>query len=290
MCCLALGALPALSQLGEDRVAPFGVYTHFEAEPSKLVLDSLKQKLTSILSGVGLSFEWRSLDVPRTAESFTELAVVTFKGTCDLSDLFPQHTESGALGWTHVTDGKILPFSDVDCDRIRGFLSRALIPLPPAARDEAFGFAVARVLAHELYHIFTQTEHHGSSGLAKATYTVQELMADDFPFEEMDVRTLEAIMVTRGLRHSNGGPPRPGQSLFAWSGCTRCHGPQGEGSNQAPSLRGASHSFDAGQLAARLKGRESEMYRRARDRRLLWPSLTKDELESLVTYLNESVE
>lgn len=290
MCCLALGALPALSQPGGGRVAPFGVYTHFESEPAKLVLDSLKQELTAIMARVGLSFQWRSLDAPRRAEVFTELAVITFKGKCDLSELVPQHMEAGALGWTHVTDGHVLPFSDVDCSRIRGFLSRALIPMPPQDRDEAFGFAVARVLAHELFHIFTQTDHHGSAGLTKAAYTVPELMAGDFQFEEADLRTLEALMVTKGLHDSRGGPPLPGQSLFAGSGCTRCHGPQGEGTSQGPSLRDGSRSFDAQQLAARLKGRESEMYRRARDRKRLWPSLTEGDVASLVTYLNEAVE
>src|SRR5207248_11156110 len=97
---------------------------------------------------------------------------------------------SAALGRTHVTDGQVLPFSEVNCDRIRAFLSQALIPLAPQDRNEAFGRAVARVLAHELYHIITRTAHHGSSGVARAAYTVPELMAGDFYFEKADLRAL----------------------------------------------------------------------------------------------------
>jgi hypothetical protein len=45
-------------------------------------------------------------------------------------------------------------------------------------------------VAHELYHIFANTHHHASDGIAKAAYTVQELLADDFVFEEAQCRTL----------------------------------------------------------------------------------------------------
>ena len=146
---------------------------------------------------VGLRFEWRSLAAPRIDETFPELAVVTFQGTCALADLIPQRIGSAALGRTHVTDGQVLPFSEVNCDRIRAFLSQALIPLAPQDRNEAFGRAVARVLAHELYHIITRTAHHGSSGVARAAYTVPELMAGDFYFEKADLRALGALRTHR---------------------------------------------------------------------------------------------
>ena len=90
----------------------------------------------------------------------------------------------GALGWTHVSDGAILPFSEIDCDRIRQFVQKELLYRKPAEREEIFGRAIARVVAHELYHIFANTHHHGSDGVAKAAYTVQELLSDDFVFEE----------------------------------------------------------------------------------------------------------
>src|SRR5207249_8535361 len=125
--------------------------------------------------------------------------------TCDLADLVPQRIEGAALGRTHVTDGQVLPFSEVNCDRIRAFLSQALMPLAPQDRNEAFGRAVARVLAHELYHIITRTALHGSSGVARAAYTVPELMAGDFYFEKADLRALGACRVTHRSRDSRGG-------------------------------------------------------------------------------------
>ena len=76
----------------------------------------------------------------------------------------------GALGWTHVSDGAILPFSEIDCDRIREFVQKELLYWKPAEREEVLGRAMARVVAHELYHIFANTPHHGSDGVAKAAY------------------------------------------------------------------------------------------------------------------------
>jgi mono/diheme cytochrome c family protein len=289
LCCLALGAVPAHSQIGLAQAAPFAVYTHFDNQPSKPVLDSLKAELTSIMLPVGFPYEWKSLDAPRQGESFSELAVVTFKGTCDLSGLLPQRLDTGALGWTHVTDGHIIPFSDVDCDRIRGFLSRALVSLPQPQRDYAFGRAVARVMAHELYHIFSHMEHHGPSGVAQPSYNVRELMGDDFRFSADDREILSALLVTSQGRQPKTAA-RMGQSLYDLSGCIRCHGAQGEGTGHGPALRVNSQPLNAEQLAVRLDEKTSEMFKRARSRKMLWPALPKTDIDSLVNYLNSSSE
>jgi mono/diheme cytochrome c family protein len=291
-CCLALGALPALGQPSGGGIAPFAIYSRFEHEPFTQVQDSLKRELTAIMSPVGLDFEWRSLAGPLGAETFADLAVVTFKGTCkgtcDDCALTPQQVDPHALGWTHRMDGHILHFSDVDCDRIRTFLSRALIALPPQDRPEAFGRAAGRVLAHELYHVFTQTAHHGSSGVAKAVYTVQELMSSDFHFEAMDLRAMAALSVIPGRPASSRTPL--GRSLFAESGCMGCHGRNGEGTSRGPSLRSAGNNLEPRLLTTRLSNKASEMYRRARALGLVWPSLSTSDIEGLVSYLKANSE
>jgi hypothetical protein len=287
LCGLALGVVPLPGQPGEGPFALTAVYTEFEHEPPPLVVDSLKRELTSIMSPAGMPLEWRSLAAPRTGETFSELAVVTFKGTCDLSGLIPRRIDTGALGFTHLTDRQIIPFSEVDCDRIRGFLSKALVPMGPPDREEVFGRAIARVVAHELYHIFTKTVHHGSSGLSQATYTVRDLMADDFCFAEADQLLLTSLSAAN-RRHGNQGAPASGWSVFAGSGCIRCHGARAEGTVHGPSLHVTGRSFEVGQLIARLTGKASEMYRRARNRKSLWPSLPKGDIDTLIAYLNNT--
>jgi mono/diheme cytochrome c family protein len=254
------------------------------------VLDSLRGELTSILSDVGVRFEWKWLADARGDESFAALAVVTFKGRCDLNDLIPEYVENGPLGWTHSSGGEVLPFSDVNCDRIRGFLSRRLIHLWPQERTQAFGRAMARVLAHELYHAFTHTDHHGSSGVAQPSYNVEELMADDFWFAEADQRALTAALKDSSGSDFTAGLAPAGESVFARSGCVRCHGPQGDGTRRAPSLRAPGRPLETGDLAARLAGKASEMYRRARGLGMLWRPVAGADIEYLVTYLNTALE
>ena len=188
---LVLAAMPALSAQPRGVLAPIALYSEFEQAPSKAVKAALIDELGSIMTPLGLRFEWRDLRAPRDEEPAVELAVISFKGHCDVAGLLPRSTSPGALGWTHISDGEILPFSDVDCDGIRGFLQHSLLLLPPAGREEAFGRALARVLAHELYHIFADTTRHGSCGIGKEAYTVRDLMASDFRFENRESRALK---------------------------------------------------------------------------------------------------
>jgi len=180
--CLTLAVFPGFGgQPGGS--APIALFAQFEHQPPAAVVDALHEEVNAIMQPAGLRFEWRSLDREGRSRPAVELAVVTFKGRCDPVGWATTHIQSGALGWTHVSDGVILPFSEVDCERIHGFLQRVLSSFPAADRPEIFGRALARVLAHELYHIFADTERHGSCGVAKSAYTVHELVSDDFEFE-----------------------------------------------------------------------------------------------------------
>ncbi|HLK63106.1 MAG TPA: hypothetical protein VKU19_06680 [Bryobacteraceae bacterium] len=189
---LTLGVMPGVSQNRQTpSVAPIALYTHFDQEPPKGVVDALHDELESIMSPLSLTFEWRSLDTVRGNELSVELAVLTFKGDCSTAHLQPHHANNpGALGWTHVSDGAILPFSDVECDRIRAFVQKDLLMVHAVDREEVFGRALARVVAHELYHIFANTSHHGSCGIGKSAYSVQDLLADDFQFEDRESNAL----------------------------------------------------------------------------------------------------
>jgi hypothetical protein len=188
---LMSAALPAF---GSERLAtpPVALYTNFQQSAPQAVMEALQDEVESIMAPMGTHIEWRSLAAARGNEVAAELAVITFKGRCDVSGLTLRSAQPGALGWTHVSDGVILPFSDIDCDRIRVFLQRELLFLKADTREEALGRAIGRVLAHELYHIFAQTAHHASDGVAKSAYTVQELLSDGFQFDEHDAHTLRS--------------------------------------------------------------------------------------------------
>jgi len=195
-------ALLVVSSPGRDGAAPgapITLYTQYQHEPPQAVEIALRDELASIMQAAGLRFDWRSLDGHKGNETTVELAVIHFHGRCDTADLVPLKVAPGALGWTHVSDGEILPFSDVDCDHVRDFVQRDLLHLPAEARRAVFGRALARVLAHELYHIFAHTPKHSRCGVAKSAYTVEELLGDEFVFEWQESEALRS-----GARQSPG--------------------------------------------------------------------------------------
>jgi len=187
--CLALGVLPAF---GGSRDVPVRLYTSFQQTPPDAVLDSMQEELANILGPLGVVFEWRSLALATGNEVSAELVVIHFKGRCDALNLEPVDGIPGPLGWTHMSDGEILPFTDVNCDGIRLFMQRELLALPATERQAAYGRALARVLAHELYHIFARTTRHASWGIAKPAYSARDLLAPKLQFERKEGALLRA--------------------------------------------------------------------------------------------------
>jgi hypothetical protein len=192
---LTLAVISGFAQTRQAPVATITLYTQFQIEAPKSVTDGVRNELKSIMDPVGLHFDWRRLSPATSNEVSVELAVLTFKGRCDADNLISARGNPGALGWTHISDGVILPFSDIDCDRMRTFLQRDLLSFPAEQRNEKFGRAMARVVAHELYHILANTTKHGSCGVGRASYSVNELLGGVFQFERKESEALRATRV-----------------------------------------------------------------------------------------------
>jgi hypothetical protein len=183
--CLVLGVIPAAGDPKGAASAPIALYTQFQQEPPQDVLDALQEEVETIMAPIGLRFEWRSLNNVHGNEVSTELAVINVKGRCDIAGIVNRSKIDGALGFTHVSDGQILPFTEVNCDRVRNFVQAELLTFSADEREAAFGRALGRVVAHELYHVFANTAKHGS-GVAKESYSVRDLLCDDFQFEHRE--------------------------------------------------------------------------------------------------------
>jgi hypothetical protein len=181
--CLVLAALPVIGDPPEASLAPIALYTHFQHEPPPAVFDALQDEVKSIMTPTDLQFTWYSHSAAHGGVVSVVAVVITFKGACDVFGLTPHSSNPGPLGWTHISDGVILPFAEIDCQGIREFIQKQLLVLPAEEREEAYGRALGRVLGHELYHIFANTTRHGTSGVAKSKFTAQELLSPKFQFE-----------------------------------------------------------------------------------------------------------
>jgi len=192
MLCLALGVLPAFGGGRVAHVAPVTLYTHFQQDPPTQVVQAIQSELEGIMAPTGLQFSWHPL-TEAGGQVASQLAIIHFKGECDTEGLRPEAGFSGPLGWTHISDGEILPFIDVNCDGLRIFVQRDLIDVAPANRETVFGRAVARIVAHELYHLLAHTRHHSGGGIAKAAYSVQELLAPVLNFGKKECDSLRGF-------------------------------------------------------------------------------------------------
>lgn len=185
---LMLSATPLRSQIAEPAAA-LTIYTQFAHPPSSPSVGYMKSELDAIMFPFHLHIEWRSLEHAKGRETAARVMVVSFKGTCHVDTRAAIVLASGRLGWTEVAEGEVLPFSDVDCDQIRSLMTAPLAMAPPEVRERLLGCAMARVLAHELYHYLTGTTKHASSGIAKAFYTGAELASGRLRFDEAQLRS-----------------------------------------------------------------------------------------------------
>jgi hypothetical protein len=83
----------------------------------------------------------------------------------------------GPLGATWVSDGRILPFIDIDCGRVKATLAGSG-PWPQASIPPAvLALALSHVALHEMYHVLTERAAHDADGLFKAAYSAEDLLA-----------------------------------------------------------------------------------------------------------------
>jgi hypothetical protein len=154
------------------------VILQFEARHSEPSINEMKRELQAQMQSSGVELNWRQLDELSASDSFPSLVVIKFHGSCEATArTAPLPSESAALGYTHVSNGNVIPFADVECDRIRSSLS-AVRTGYSSRSDLLFGRAIARVVAHELHHIIGRTRAHTEHGISRKYLSPQELVAD----------------------------------------------------------------------------------------------------------------
>jgi hypothetical protein len=190
---IPLIALSAMFVLGCVRAAdlpsaPLAVYYSFDSPPSAVLFAEMQAELDRILAGAELRATWRPVDSPRDGvEHFPGVAVFRFRGACwfqPVASAARPSLDSGGnpLADTARVDGHVLPFAEVDCDRLRRFMAPALRFMAAGDQNRAVGRAAARVSAHELYHILTGSGAHANQGIASASHSVSDLAAPNFDF------------------------------------------------------------------------------------------------------------
>jgi mono/diheme cytochrome c family protein len=110
----------------------------------------------------------------------------------------------------------------------------------------------------------------------------------NIPRPEFDGRQLAdlAAFLATFLYFEPEGSAQEGARIFQERGCAGCHGPNGEGTRQAPTLRAPGRSSTFVTLATALWSDGPRMYRRTRELGRPWPILNENEIGDVVAFLN----
>ena len=186
--------LPALHAgvIPSKPVNEITILTRSEYPLSMETRAALEMELRILLSPAAVFPVLRDMDLKTSSEQFRELVVVKISGRCTFDLKERRSAVQGPLAAAHSTDGYILPFIDVACERIRDVLQPALRGPHFDRLHSLFGRAMARVLAHELYHVLGRTKKHGDSALTAERMSAHQLLADRLHFEDEDLEKISA--------------------------------------------------------------------------------------------------
>jgi hypothetical protein len=162
----------------------------FDHKHSERSVEEMKREMNAIMKDTGLELDFRSLKDFNPNEPVSDLVVVKFRGTCQMDTMPILFDERGPLAFTHSSDGEVLPFSEVACDRVRQSVESAMWGGDRLRADLLLGRALGRVLAHELVHIVAKSHKHGTKGIAKTSLSGVQLIADRLQLDAHDVERL----------------------------------------------------------------------------------------------------
>lgn len=155
---------------------------------SQTTLQEMQREIRKALYATGHAVEFQFRSEIQSHQTFEELIVVQLKGRCEMDQAPLAFDERGpdALAYTHSTDGEILPFAEVSCDRLRSSIRTAMWGDDFKRGDMLFGRAIGRVLSHEFFHILARTPGHGKKGIAKRSLSAAQLISDELRFSDED--------------------------------------------------------------------------------------------------------
>jgi hypothetical protein len=170
------------------------VYINVDANQPAAPLEHMKRELSGIMQSAGYRVVYSDPRTPDSNAQFSKLVVLELRGNCGMprgNYRVERSVASGAsLAETSVSSGVVMPFSRVNCANLTRLIGPALAEEAAAQRDYFYGRAMARVAAHELYHVMMGSRDHGHEGVAKASFTVADLLDERFDFDRVALALL----------------------------------------------------------------------------------------------------
>ena len=175
--------------------ASLQILTQFDGRTSTTAIGEMQREIDRLYREVHVPILWHELSGYQSAGEAPRIVFIRFVGDCRPVRMPPVHTVAGiALAGVSRVDGRMLPLVTVDCDRVARYLWPAMTASERARGDAAFGRALARVVAHELYHCLTGRAKHTHSALFRADLSAKALLASELDFGAEEVADLRRAL------------------------------------------------------------------------------------------------
>ena len=176
---------------------PLQILTRFDGTPSTAAVQEMQREMDTLYRDIPVAIQWHELAGYRSAGVAARIVFVHFEGDCRAGTLPPRQTVAEvALASVTRVDGQMLPLVSVACDRIAGYIWQSMNPYQRVHGDVAFGRALGRILAHELYHYLTGVSKHTHSELFRAAISRSALLAGKFRLGAEEVACLRKALTT----------------------------------------------------------------------------------------------
>ena len=192
-CTVGQGLLLVLAAYSHAADGPeLGLVLNFDSAPSPVFLQTMKAELGSILAPAHLKLNWVTLDKTRGLEGQPRVMILRFHGNCAAAKSNVQtqvdEPQNITLASTAFSGDLILPDSESNCDKVRNFVESK--PAGQPGSETRLGLAMARVMAHEVYHFLLQTRHHGKKGISRARMTPSALVGPVISFDRVELEKI----------------------------------------------------------------------------------------------------
>lgn len=188
------------------------IYLSTDARQPYAPLENMKRELSGIMESAGYHVVYGDPRTPDRAAQVAALVVLELDGVCGMPPgtyHLERSVASGAsLADTAVSAGVVMPFSRIHCANLTRMIGPMLTEEAGAQRDYFYGRAMARVAAHELYHVMMGSREHGHEGVAKASFLVADLLDERFDFDRTALALLRQKAGDPESRADAGEPAR----------------------------------------------------------------------------------
>jgi len=202
VCLLLALYMPAnarTSQTPQVTVSPFAnvtVVMDFKGANSPGTTKEMQREAAQILGASGVQLSWRTR-AEAAAEDYSDVVIMTFRGDCKSDPPLPRYDESGPYAVTWTTDGRVLPFGEVDCRKVINSARSAMWGGDLARSEALYGRALGRVVAHELVHMLTRTGDHAKNGVQREALSPRDLTSASLTLSREDLARLKQLYRAR---------------------------------------------------------------------------------------------